>query len=162
MFYSSSRVQGALLPSKHARAFFLLGSGRCSGHMLAAEAGEPPFSAEVERRRVEADAGMEPLPLAGRFIICKSFEADVRGGAHAALRSSSLLFREIGKRQFSTIRALYTRFNLHGNTTANWARLFSRRMRNAARTQPCLSPNSRGKQRHQPTVVQDRRYIRFS
>lgn len=36
--------------------------------------------------------------MAGRFIICKSFEADVRGGAHAALRLSSLLFREIGKK----------------------------------------------------------------
>lgn len=106
---------GALLPSKHARAFFLLGSGRCSGHMLAAEAGEPPFSAEVERRRLEGDAGMEPLPVAGRFIICKSFEADARGGAHAALRLSSLLFREIGERQFSTIRALYARCNLHEN-----------------------------------------------
>lgn len=89
---------GALLPSKHARAFFLLSSGRCSGHMLAAAAGEPPFSAEVERRRVEGDAGMEPLPVAGRFITRKSLEADVRGGAHAALRLNSLLLRKIGKK----------------------------------------------------------------
>lgn len=64
---------GALLPSKHARAFFLLSSGRCSGHMLASEAGEPPFSAEVERRRLEADAGMEPAACGWAFHHLQEF-----------------------------------------------------------------------------------------
>lgn len=64
---------GALLPSKHARAFFLLSSGRCSGHMLASEAGEPPFSAEVERRRLEADAGMEPAARGWAFHHLQEF-----------------------------------------------------------------------------------------